>query len=178
MEELFMKNKTSFLTINALGVALFVVTSLAFPIRLIGNYFLLLGYAILAIYCHCFGEFSGMIVGGLGTLLYCLTASSFNGLVGWVIGDILIGFVLGKVFQKTKTMQTLQRYGINIAVILLSCAIAFFLIKPAIETVMFKIAFSLRVAANTPAFIMDSLMLIISLPMCDPIEKIIKRRLG
>ncbi len=170
-----MKTKTSFITINALGVALFVVTSLAFPIRLIGNYFLLLGYAVLTIYCHCFGMYSGMIVGGLGTLLYCLVASSFNGLVGWVIGDILIGCVLGIVFQKTKTMKMLQRYIINIAATLLSCAVAFLLIKPLIETVMFSIAFPLRLAANVPGFSLDSLMIIVSLPFCDLMEKIIKR---
>ncbi|MBR0136824.1 MAG: ECF transporter S component [Erysipelotrichaceae bacterium] len=171
-----MKIKTSFITVNALGVALFVVTSLAFPIRLIGNYFLLLGYAVLTIYCHCFGKYSGMIVGGLGTLLYCLVASSFNGMIGWVIGDILIGFVLGTVFQKTKTMSLVKRYIINIIATLASCAAAFLLIKPLIETVMFKIAFPLRMAANMPAFGLDSLMIIISLPLCDVMEKIIRKK--
>ena len=170
-----MKNKTSFITINALGVALFVVTSLAFPIRLIGNYFLLLGYSVLAVYCHVFGPYSGMIVGGLGTLLYCLVASSFNGLIGWVLGDIIIGLILGIVFTKTKDNKPLIRYAINILAIALSCAFSFLFLKPLIETFMFKIPFITRVAANIPGFAMDSIVLLVTLPFCDMAEKIIRR---
>lgn len=165
------KQNLNFLTMTALGIALYVVTSMFIPIKLIGNYRLMLGYAVLAIYCYSFGAKSGMLVGGLGQLIYCFVGASFTGMVGWVLGNIAIGFILGTVFNKTKDDKPVKRYIINVIAIVISCAIAFYFIKPFTEAIMFSQSLWIRIVANTPGFCLDTIMLLISLPICEFVDK-------
>lgn len=170
------KKDLNFLTVTALGIALYVVTSMFIPIKLIGNYRLMLGYAVLAIYCYSFGPKSGMLVGGIGQLIYCFVGSSFTGMVGWVLGNVAIGFILGTVFNITKTKDTSAKYLINVIAVIFSCALAFYFIKPFTEAVMFKQKLWVRIVANTPGFCLDALMLLISLPICDFADRYLGRK--
>ena len=166
-------NKNHRLTIDALGIALYVVLSMTIPIRVVGNYFLCLGYLIIVAYPYLFGPMDGMIVGFFGTALYCILVSSYNGMVGWVIGNTLIGYGLGVVFSHTKGRK--HAYIIDNVMIVLLTAVAFLLIKPLIETVMFRIPYSLRVAANMPAFIMDMIVMLVGYPITLYVQKMIKK---
>lgn len=158
--------------LNALGIAMYVVFNMFIPIRVVGNYFLCLGYVVIVAYPYLFGVSSGVIVGFFGTLIYCLLEASFNGIVGWTLGNMFIGFVLGIIFSKTKKMDSgLLRIGADISAIVLSCAVAFLLIKPLSEVIMFQLPYITRFFSNLRAFFLDCAVMLIGYPLARYFEK-------
>lgn len=74
-----MNGKTKRISVTAIGVALFVALALCLQVPVFENYYLCLGYVVMAIYCYFFGPISGMIVGGLGVVFYCLLTNGLKG---------------------------------------------------------------------------------------------------
>ena len=167
--------KTKTLTTISLGIALYVVLSYLIPIRVIGNYFLCLGYVILVVYPYVYGKFAGLAVGFFGTLLYCILASSYNGMVGWVLGNAFIGFVLGMVFDKTKKMSNPLKAVIDIAAMAISCAIGIILIKSLTETILFRVPILVRLSANSVPFVMDLIVMVVAYPVAILFDKRARR---
>jgi len=167
--------KTKTLTTISLGIALYVVLSYLIPIRVIGNYFLCLGYVILVVYPYIYGKFAGLAVGFFGTLLYCILASSYNGMVGWVLGNAFIGFVLGMVFDKTKKMSNPLKAVIDIAAMAISCAIGIILIKSLTETILFRVPILVRLSANSVPFVMDLIVMVVAYPVAILFDKRARR---
>lgn len=167
--------KTKTLTTISLGIALYVVLSYLIPIRVIGNYFLCLGYVILVVYPYIYGKFAGLAVGFFGTLLYCILASSYNGMVGWVLGNAFIGFVLGIVFDKTKEMSNPLKAVIDIAAMAISCAIGIILIKSLTETILFRVPILVRLSANSVPFVMDLIVMVVAYPVAILFDKRARR---
>ena len=167
--------KTKTLTTISLGIALYVVLSYLIPIRVIGNYFLCLGYVILVVYPYVYGKFAGLAVGFFGTLLYCILASSYNGMVGWVLGNAFIGFVLGMVFDKTKKMSNPLKAVIDIAAMAISCAIGIILIKSLTETILFRVPILVRLSANSAPFVMDLIVMVVAYPVAILFDKRARR---
>ena len=163
--------KTKTLTTISLGVALYVVLSYIIPIRVVGNYFLCLGYVIIVVYPYLYGKNVGAAVGFFGTLLYCLLVSSYTGLVGWTLGNTLMGYVLGTVFFKTKNMTSKTKYVIDVAAIILSCFAGIVLIKSLTETVMFSVPLGLRFTANFVPFLMDVIVMLVAYPVAIMFDK-------
>ena len=160
------KVKSRDITIIALGIALYIVFSLFIPVRVVGNYFLCFGYLVMVIYPYLFGSFAGGLVGLLGTLIYCLIEGSFGGIVGWTLGNTFIGVALGILFDKSrKIMKKEKKSAVEVVFIVTCCAIAFLLIKPLFESIVAKIPFMIRLAANMPAFLMDSFVMLIGYPL-------------
>ena len=167
--------KTKTLTSISLGIALYVVLSYLIPIRVIGNYFLCLGYVIMVVYPYVYGKFAGLAVGFFGTLLYCILASSYNGLVGWVLGNAFIGYVLGVVFDRTRNMNNPTKAIIDIAAITVSCGIGIAVIKSLTETILFSVPFLVRISANWVPFVMDVIVMIVAYPVAVMFDKRAKR---
>ena len=163
--------KTKTLTTISLGIALYVVLSYLIPIRVIGNYFLCLGYVIMVVYPYVYGKYAGLAVGFLGTLLYCILVSSYNGMVGWVLGNSFIGYVLGIVFDKTKKMANPARVITDLVAITVSCAIGIILIKSLTETILFSVPFLVRLSANSVPFLMDVLVMFVAYPVALMFDK-------
>ena len=97
-----MKNKVRWVALTGVGTALFVAVTLCLQVPVFENYYLCLGYIVMAVYCYSVDTLSGTIVGCLGTFLYCLLISGMRGMPGWVIGNLVIGVVIGITFKKTK----------------------------------------------------------------------------
>ena len=91
------------ITVLAVGIALFAALSLCLQVPVFENYYLCLGYAVMAVYCWSFGAVSGAVVGTLGVVLYCLLISGLRGMPGWALGNAVIGILLGLTFRRTKT---------------------------------------------------------------------------
>ena len=163
--------KTKTLTTISLGIALYVVLSYLIPIRVIGNYFLCLGYVILVVYPYIYGKFAGLTVGFFGTLLYCILASSYNGMVGWVLGNAFIGFILGIVFNKTKEMNNPLKAIVDIGTMAVSCAIGIILIKSLTETILFRVPLLVRLSANSVPFVMDLIVMVAAYPVAILFDK-------
>ena len=171
-----MSVQTKKISLLAAGIALFVVLSLCLQVPVFENYYLCLGYLVMAVYCYSFGTFSGTIVGFLGVILYCLVISGMRGMPGWSLGNIIIGAALGLTFKATRRMKShVLRLIIECAVIVAATALGILVVKSETESLLYTQPFLVRVAKNTTAYIADCAMLIISLPICRILDPYARR---
>ena len=56
------------ISLLAVGIAMFVVLSLCLQVPVFENYYLCLGYVVMAVYCCSFGTLSGTVVGFFGVV--------------------------------------------------------------------------------------------------------------
>lgn len=162
-----MNLSTKKICITAMGIALFVVLSLCLQVPIFENYYLCLGYVVMTVFCCYFGPLSGMTVGGLGVVIYCLLTSGLRGMPGWAIGNLVIGFIVGLTCKVTLKMKNLWlRYLIIGFSIFISVAIAMLGIKSLIESLLYAQPIFLRIGKNVYAFVADVVVMIISLPIC------------
>lgn len=154
------------ISLMAVGVALFVVLSLCLQVPVFENYYLCLGYLVMAVYLYSFGTLAGTIVGFLGVVLYCVVISGMRGMPGWSLGNIVIGVALGLTFRATRSIPSeILKTGIHCVVIVASTALGILVVKSETEHLMYAQPFLIRAGKNLSAFIADSAMLIISLPI-------------
>ena len=155
------------LCVKALGIALFVVLTMCLQVPVFENYYLCLGYVVMAMYCYSLGPIKGAAVGFFGVVLYCLLTSGLRGMPGWAVGNIVIGTALGLTCKATEGMKSkLIRHIIICCSIIISTAIAMLGVKSIIECFLYAQPFLLRTANNIYAFIADVVVLIISIPIC------------
>ena len=163
------------ISLLAVGIAMFVVLSLCLQVPVFENYYLCLGYVVMAVYCCSFGTLSGTVVGFFGVVLYCVVISGLRGMPGWALGNIVIGIGLGLAFRVVRPLKSaVLRTVIECSVIVAVTAVGILVVKSETESLLYAQPFLVRVAKNTSAFIADCVMLIISLPVCrvlDPYAK-------
>ena len=168
--------KTKRICILAIGVALFVALSLCLQVPVFENYYLCLGYVVMTVFCYYFGPGSGAIVGGLGVVLYCLVTGGLRGMPGWAIGNLIIGLIVGLTCKLTLKMGRNWLRHILIAFsVVLSVGIGTLLAKSLVEAVLYAQPMLLRAAKNSYAFVADVIVMIISLPICESIQRIISK---
>ncbi len=161
-----MSVRTKKLALTAVGVALFVVLSLCLQVPVFENYYLCLGYAVIAVYCYSFGTAAGTAVGFFGVIMYCLVISGLRGMPGWALGNVVIGVSLGACFRATAGMKSpVLRTVVHVAVIALSCALGILVLKSEVEHLLSSQPFLLRAGKNVYAFVADVVMLAVSLPI-------------
>ena len=167
-----MKRNLKVLIATALGIALFVVLSVCLQVPIFQNYYLCLGYIAMAVFCYSFGTVSGTIVGVFGVVLYCLLISGLKGMPGWALGNVAIGFGLGLTFELTKIMKNrVAKYMLWVAAVIFSVALGILGLKSLVDSVIKSQPFLARVAMNLYAFIADVAVLLISLPICELLDK-------
>ena len=152
---------------TAMGVALYVVLALCLQVPVFENYYLCLGYISMLVFCYYFGPVSGMAVGVLGVVLYCLLINGLRGMPGWAAGNLIIGLAVGLTCRFTgKIENTGVRNVIIAGVIVVSTAIGILGVKSFVEVVLYAQPMAVRVAKNIYAFVADVVVLIASLPIC------------
>ena len=168
-----MAPSTKKICITAMSTALFVVLSLCLQVPVFENYYLCLGYVVMTLFCYYFGPISGMTVGGLGVVLYCLLTSGLRGMPGWTVGNLVIGLFVGLTCKFTLRIkkQWIRNIIIGISVVV-SAAVAMLGVKSLIEALLYAQPMLLRMAKNTYAFIADVVVMIISLPICVSIKSV------
>ena len=162
--------------ILAIGIALYAVLSLCIQVPVFENYYLCLGYIVMAVYCYSFGSLHGTAVGFFGVILYCFLTNGLRGMPGWAVGNIIIGFSVGTSCKLTTNMKcVLFRHIIIAFSIIISTAVAMLGIKSVIECFLYSQPFVLRTMNNIYAFVADSFVLIFSLPICYKINQMIRK---
>ena len=180
------------ITYMAIGIALFVVTSMCLRVPVFENYYLCLGYVVMTVYIWCFKWYEGAAVGFFGVWLYCLIGSlGFNGAPGWAIGNIVIGIILGftipairnltnKLVKKDVIDDTkAEKLYITIPLVGLVAVFATFvgimLVKSAVDMVVVSQPFTVRFIKNLNSFIADAVVIVFSIPICLVLEKPLKK---
>ena len=175
-----MKNKSlRWITVTSISTALFVVLTLCLQVPVFENYYLCLGYIIMAVCLYSFGTVSGTFVGCAGVVLYCLLTSGLRGMPGWVIGNFVIGIVVGITFHFTKRLnKTWLKSVLNFIAIAFSTAIGILIMKSYTEHLIYSQPMIIRMGKNIFAFIADIFVLEFSLPIAmlldEKINKIVK----
>ena len=168
-----MSGNTKKLCLMAVGIALFVALSLCLQVPVFENYYLCLGYVVMAVYCYSFGTVAGTVVGCLGVVLYCLLISGLRGMPGWTLGNLVIGIILGLTFRVTKPMKSVPlKAVINAAAIVAATALGILVVKSETECLLYAQPFLVRAAKNIYAFVADIVVLLVSLPVCMTLDKV------
>lgn len=164
------------LCLTSMGVALFVVLTMCLQVPVFENYYLCLGYVVMTVFCYYFGSLSGITVGFFGVIVYCLLTSGLNGMPGWSAGNIMIGLIVGITCRSTARMQNrwLRQIIIGISVVA-SVAIGILGVKSLVEMLLYSQPMILRMAKNAYAFVADVVVMLISLPICVSLEKVMKK---
>ena len=167
-----MNTATQRITLLAVGIALFVALSMCLQVPVFENYYLCLGYVVMAVYCYSFGTISGTAAGTLGVVLYCLVINGLRGMPGWALGNVVIGICLGLAFRATKKMQHLAvKAALNAAAVVIGTALGILVVKSLTENILYAQMFAVRVGKNIYAFVADAVVLIISLPICMTLDR-------
>ncbi len=167
-----MSQTTRKLCLLGIGTALFVALTLCLQVPVFENYYLCLGYAVMAVYCYSFGGFSGTVIGVFGVVLYCLLTSGLRGMPGWALGNVAIGVILGIMFRLTKGMKhPALSIAVQIAAIAAASALGILIIKSVTECLLYAQPMAVRIGKNLYAFVADMVMLIVSLPLCITLDK-------
>ena len=167
-----MKKNVEWICVNALGIALFVVLTLCLQVPVFENYYLCLGYAVLVVFAGYYGAASGMLVGSLGVVLYCLLTGGLRGMPGWAAGNLLIGAALGMVMKRMDVRRTpVWQYILLGLFILLITAAAMLGIKSLTECLLYAQPMAVRMAKNFYAFAADTVVMWFSLPVYGLLRK-------
>lgn len=170
-----MKFTVKSITINAMGIALFVVLSMFLRVPVFENYYLCLGYIVMSVYCYSVGTISGTIVGTIGVILYCILINGLRGMPGWAAGNFVLGIIIGVAFKNIKKLKSsLLENIISSVIVIIGTAIAMLVIKSGIESLLYAQPFFIRVAKNIYAFISDAFMIIVSIPICKILDVRVK----
>jgi len=160
------------LALSGMGIALFVVLSLIIQIPIFQNYYLCFGYVALTVYLYFFGVKSGIVVGTLGTLLYCIVINGLRGMPGWILGNIIISIILGFAFKLGSVFQEkYKQYSVYIIGNLLACFCGILLGKSLLECFLYSQPLFVRITSNSYAFIADLIVIYCSFPICELIQK-------
>ena len=162
-----MRDKTLWMTYNGIGIALFAALTLCLQVPVFENYYLCLGYAVMMVYCSRFGGTSGALVGSLGVVVYCLVTSGLRGMPGWVLGNILIGLVMGVGFATARRIHSPLAAGALLTLLcVVSAALGILGVKSLTESLLYSQPLPLRMTKNSYAFVADAVMMAVSLPLC------------
>ena len=171
-----MSGSTNKVCLYAMGVALFVVLTMCLQVPVFENYYLCLGYVVIAVYCYSFGPAGGATVGALGVVIYCLLTNGLRGMPGWAAGNALIGLALGFTFRATKGMRSKAlQWMLNALAVAVSVAAGILVVKSCVEQVLYNQPFLFRAAKNMYAFIADVVLLLVSLPVCRKMDEYLHR---
>ena len=162
-----MNTATQRITLTAIGTALFVALTLCLQVPVFENYYLCLGYVVMAVWCFSFGTFSGTVAGTLGVILYCLLTSGLRGMPGWALGNIVIGLFLGTAFRAGRRIKNrFLQISLYIAAVAAGTALGILGVKSLTECLLYAQPFLVRAGKNIYAFVADLVVLIVSLPVC------------
>lgn len=167
-----MNTTTQRIALLAVGIALFVALSMCLQVPVFENYYLCLGYVVMAVYCYSFGTVSGTVVGTLGVVLYCLLINGLRGMPGWALGNVAIGICIGLAFRAAKQMKNrILATVLCVSAIVAGTALGILGIKSITESILYAQPFVVRAGKNIYAFVADVVVLIVSLPICMTLDK-------
>lgn len=166
-----------------LGIALFVVLTMCLQVPVFENYYLCLGYVVMAVYLYSIGTLEGTIIGVAGVILYCVLTSGLRGMPGWALGNLVIGVLLGgwlaccrwdrqKFPMHGRHPSRQLFYAVStFIVILVSCCLGIGLVKSGVESILYGQPIWARMIKNSYALVADVVMLLLAYPICLLLDK-------
>ena len=151
---------------NAMGIALFAALTMCLQVPVFENYYLCLGYVVMAVYCYSLGPVSGAVVGSMGVVVYCLLTSGLRGMPGWALGNLAIGLIIGNVFRATKKTGGALSRAVELFAVAAATAIGILVVKSGVECLLYAQPMVFRMMKNGYAFVADVVLLAVSLPVC------------
>lgn len=148
-----MNNNIKRISLYGLGIALYVALSMTAKIPVIGHASLDLGYIVFAVYCYYCGSIAGMVIGSMGCMLVSLLTSGWFP-PGWIIGNMIIGFIVGMV-GKESNASTAKR----IVVVFFAVFLGIFCAKTIIECALYSIPLAVKAPKSAVVFIMDAIVM-------------------
>lgn len=162
-----MSNSIKKICLNGLGLALFIVFAYIIRVPVFENYYLCLGYIVMTVYCYSVNIISGTIVGTFGVVLYCILTGGLRGMPGWALGNLILGLIMGMAFKQFKKLKKSWLEMIfSVIMVIIGTAIAMLVVKSLVECFLYSQPFLVRTANNIYAFIADSFIIVVSLPIC------------
>jgi uncharacterized membrane protein len=170
--------KIVWIAATAVCTALFVVLTLCLQVPVFENYYLCLGYIIMAVCLYSVGTVSGTFVGIAGIVLYCLITSGVRGMPGWAIGNLVIGIIVGITFKLTRRLrQKWLQALLNFIAIAVSVALGILILKSLTECILYGQPMVVRMGKNVFAFVADIFVLELSLPICMALDRPVRKLL-
>ena len=157
---------TKQICMNAMGIALFAALTMCLQVPVFENYYLCLGYVVMAVYCYSLGPVSGAVVGSMGVVVYCLLTSGLRGMPGWALGNLAIGLIIGNVFRATKKTGGALSRAAELFAVAAATAIGILVVKSGVECLLYAQPMVFRMMKNGYAFVADVVLLAVSLPVC------------
>lgn len=162
--------KTKKITYLAMGIALYIVLSMAIKIPLISHIQTDFGYVAYGAFLSFFG-LPAIIIGVAGCIIESLIFSGWFP-IGWAIGQITIGLICGIFFKCiAKIDNVFLRYIAYILIISFSVFIGVGIIKTAIECVLYGIPFQIKIVKNCIATLADIPPMVIGVIVAEIINK-------
>ncbi len=165
------KSKTHMICVLAMGIALYVALSMAIRVPVFENYYICLGYIVMASYAYTFGPVESAIVGSIGCILYCLITSGMRGMPGWTLGNLVIGIGIGLLYKYWKNTKVMLSTVFLCCGIILSVFLGIMMVKSYTEVVLYDQPMIVRMTKNSYAFIADFITLYIGTPIAVLIDK-------
>ena len=138
-----------------ISIALYVVLGMTMKIPLIAHIGTDLGYIVFGFCCYVFG-WPAFIVGVIGCMIESLLVSGWIP-VGWMLGQLAIGLICGKVYQKS----TSKVVDIIITVVMVFIGIG--VLKTSVECILYSIPLAVKIPKNLVATIADVIPMLIGL---------------
>ena len=158
-----MKTRQATFSICLIGVliALGVVLSALLPVKVIGDIKIDLSYLVIVVICYLFGGIVGGLSAGLIALLESALFSSYGISISWICANVVIGLGSGLVMQYIKTNKVGWKIAVDLAAIILSCALGLLLLKTVIECNLYGIPWEIKIVKNAVAFGMDTACMVV-----------------
>lgn len=147
-----------------IGIALYVVLSMAVKIPLISHIQTDLGYIAFGVYLYLFGV-PAVVVGVIGCLLESLLVTGWVP-IGWMVGQAFIGITCGFVYRDFKKNNILL-----VLFTIVSVFIGVGVIKTVIECYLYNIPFMVKIVKNTIATAVDIVPMVVGLFLGKFLEK-------
>ena len=160
-------------------LALATVLSTFCQIRLFGDIRLDMSYMIITVMCYAYGALVGCFFAGGVALLNSMFFSAYGVSISWISANLIIGLIVGLVLHYIKMKKTWTKITIDVASIVLSCAVGLLLVKTVIECNLYQIPFEIKIIKNAVAFGSDTTLMLVGYFTLIPLyRKFIEKKEG
>ena len=135
-----------------IGIAMYVVLSMAMKIPLISHIQTDFGYIAFGVFA-CLVGWEAAIVGVIGALFSSLLINGWIP-IGQMVGQLVIGIICGLAYKKIKNIP------VNIAITIVAVFIGVGLIKTGIECKLYSIPFAVKFIKNCIAWVADTIPMV------------------
>lgn len=163
--------KTKKIAVTAIFIALYFVLSVILRIPIAGHIILDLGYIALTVSAVYLGAVSTMFVGAIGVLLETALMSQRGVSPGWIVMNIIVGYLCGLVMHKAADKGKKQLIISSLIIVPISM---FFGVaaKTWIDCVLYDLTLAVKLPTALAAWIADSIvMLAFGLPLSIVLRK-------